>query len=204
MNKGRRSIRLKEYDYSRSGCYFITICTNGHKNLFGKIENNKTILNRYGEIVEYEWLRTGQIRDNIVINEYIIMPNHIHGIIKIENPTTVGARCFVPTRRGTMLVPNSQNTIKPDITSDIRNNTQAQNTEHFGKPTSNSIPTIIRGFKSTITNQINQIDNAPGHPIWQRNYYEHIIRNEKSYREIAEYIINNPRTWTIDKLYQIS
>jgi len=166
----RRSIRIKDYDYSREGLYFITICTFNHKCLFGYIDNDEMILNEFGKITCHEWLQTGEIRKNVVLQEFVIMPNHMHGILEINDSI----------RRGTM---------------------HRAPTERFGKPTSNTIPTIVRGFKSTVTKQINNIRNTPGQSVWQRSYYEHIIRNEKSYNQISEYIRYNPEKWLKDKYY---
>ena len=181
----RRSIRIKEYDYSREGLYFITICTFNHACLFGHIDNGDMAMTEYGNIVYNEWLQTGEMRKNIILNEFVVMPNHIHGIIEINDST----------RRGTM--PRAL----------VHRETKRQGTKHcapteqFGKPTSNTIPTIVRGYKSTVTKQINTIRKTPGQPVWQRSYYEHIIRNEKSYNRISEYIRYNPEKWLQDKYY---
>jgi len=169
----RRSIRLPGYDYTQEGFYFVTICTYKHKCLFGKIKDGKIYLNKYGEIVKDEWIKTEKIRKNIKIDKFVIMPNHIHGIIIIN--------CVPFICRGTLQ--------------------RAPTHEEFGKPVSNSIPTIIRGFKSAVTNRINRIRKSPGISVWQRNYYEHIIRNEKDYLRIVEYIQNNPLKWEWDKYY---
>jgi REP element-mobilizing transposase RayT len=163
----RRSIRLPEYDYSQVGAYFVTICTYNRECLFGNIEDGKLILNEYGKIVCVEWIKTGEIRFNVQLDEYVIMPNHIHGIIAI-----VGAHCNVP--------------LQPQI-------------ERFGQSTRNSIPTIIKLFKSTTTKQINQIRNTPSIPVWQRNYYEHVIRDDKDLCRIREYIQNNSLQWDMDE-----
>jgi REP element-mobilizing transposase RayT len=112
------------------------------------------------------------MRENIEIMEYIIMPNHMHGIILINEHSNVGAHCNVPPQ-----------------------------TEQFGKSTKNTIPTIVKFYKSTVTRQINLLRQTPGAPVWQRNYYEHIIRNEKSYDQIAEYIHTNPLKWEDDRYY---
>jgi len=165
----RRSIRLKEYDYSSAGGYFVTICTQGKEHIFGKVMNGEMELNEYGKIVKQEWYKTGEIRKNIDLDEFIVMPNHVHGIINI-----VGAHCNVPLHG---------------------------RIEKFGRSTSNSIPTIIKLFKSTVTKQINQKRNTPKHPVWQRNYYEHVIRNENDLRHIREYIVNNPAKWEEDEYY---
>ncbi len=163
----RRSIRLLGYDYTQEGFYFITICTYKHKCLFGKIKDGKMHLSKYGKIVKDEWIKTETIRQNIKIDKFVIMPNHIHGIIVIEE--SVGAYCDTPLQK-------------------------------FKSP-SNTIGAIIRGFKSAVTKQINKIHNTSGIPVWQRNYYEHIIRDEQDYWRIAEYIQNNPLRWDLDKYY---
>ena len=163
----RRSIRLKEYDYSQNGGYFITICTNGGECLFGNIVIGEMQLNKYGIIIRKEWLKTGEMRSNLLIDEFIIMPNHLHGII--------------------MIMDNCRGTLQ-----------RAPTVEQFGKPVSNSIPTIIRLFKASTTKQINQVRHTSGTSIWQRNYYEHVIRNEEDLKQIREYIVNNPRKWELD------
>ena len=168
-----KSIRLKGYDYTQSGAYFVTICAQDKKNLFSQIVDGNVILNEFGKIIENEWVKTGQIRKNVIIDEYVIMPNHLHGIIIIKND------------------------------HDDRNGTQRRvataNIESFGKPVSGSLPTIVRGFKSTTTRQINELRNMPEMPLWQRNYYEHVVRNDDDLNEIREYIINNPLKWDLDK-----
>lgn len=172
----RRSIRLKGYDYSQSGLYFITMCTYKKEPLFGEIVNGIIDLNEYGKIVKNEWLKTSEMRPSVELDEFIIMPDHIHGIIVITDDGC---------GRGTM--GQRWDTMHRALTD--------ATTEQFGKPTSNTIPTIIRGFKAAVTKQINIIRNTPSVPVWQRNYYEHIIRNEESYIRISEYIKDNPLHW---------
>lgn len=157
-----------EYDYTQAGAYFVTICTHNKKCIFGNMVNGEMRLSNYGKIVKDEWLKTGVIRSNVELDVFVIMPNHIHGIIMLTNDG-----------RGTLQ--------------------RAPTTEQFGKPVSNSIPTIIRLFKSTTTKQINKIRNTPQIPIWQRNYYEHIVRNEDKLNLIREYITNNPLQWQFDR-----
>ena len=164
----RQSIRLKEYDYCQPGAYFITICAHNSANIFGHCENGEIRLNGFGEIVRGEWLRTQALRLNAVMDEYVIMPNHIHGILVILEGC-----------RGTLQ--------------------RAPTVEQFSKPVSNSIPTIIRLFKSTTTKQINKVRQTPGLPVWQRNYYEHVIRNEDKLNKIRQYIQFNPLKWHLDR-----
>jgi len=164
----RRSIRLRNYNYTQAGAYFITICSWKRECLFGEVLDGIMRLNQYGQIVEKEWLQTEIIRINVKLDVFVVMPNHIHGIFVIDD-----------YGRGTLQ--------------------RAPTKEQFGKPVSNSIPTIIRLLKSATTKQINEIRNTPGHPIWQRNYYVHIIRNENELSHIREYIINNPFQWAVDE-----
>ena len=184
----RRSIRLKEYDYTQCGAYFITICTKEKQPLYCDIVNGNVLLNLYGKIINREWLKTFKMRQNIILDSYIIMPNHIHGIIII-------ADC-----RGTLHVPQIKQriTLKQVQKGHVQ---RALTIEKFGKPVSNSIPTIIRLFKSTTTKQINRLRKTPGCAVWQRDYYEHIIRDEPDLNKIREYIINNPFQWDEDEYY---
>ncbi|MHB0924866.1 MAG: transposase [Bellilinea sp.] len=167
----RRSIRLPGYDYAQEGAYFITLCTHNREHLFGEIVNGEMVLNDLGKIVHDEWNHTSIIRPTIELGEFVVMPNHFHGII---------------------LIVDGRGTAHRAPTGDI------PTYEQFGKPVAGSIPTVVRGFKSAATKRINIFRNTPGAPVWQRNYYEHIIRNEKSYFEIAQYIFDNPAHWETD------
>jgi REP-associated tyrosine transposase len=172
----RRSIRLKGYDYSQNGAYFITLCTQDRKPIFGKILDGEMQLSQFGIITRDEWLRTSEIRKNVEMDEFVVMPNHFHGIIVIDNLSGTGTLQRAPT------------------------------VERFGKPTSNTIPTIIRGYKAAVTKQINSLNINAGvynmpERIWQRNYYEHVIRNEASLNKIREYIMSNPLNWQEDDYY---
>ena len=161
----RRSIRLKEYDYTNPNWYYITICTKDKQHCFGEIINGKMILNKLGKIVEEEWLKTKQLRKNLDLDYYVIMPNHFHGIIIIESTTRATHR-VAPTK---------------------------------AKLKTNSLGAIIGQFKSVVTKRI----RASGFEDfqWQRNYYEHIIRNEKDLFNIRQYIELNPLKWEYDDYY---
>ena len=164
----RRSIRLKGYNYSSPGAYFITICAHNWECVFGEILGGTVRLSRIGEIVRDEWLKTPMIRSNVELDEYVVMPNHIHGII-IINDTGSGTSQRAPTM------------------------------ERFGSSTSNSIPTIVRLFKSASTKRTNQERGARGIAVWQRNYYERIVRTDREMNRIREYIFNNPMQWYYDR-----
>ena len=205
----RRSIRLKGYDYSQSGLYFITICCQYRACLFGKITvganriRPEMILNEFGQIAHDEWLKTLEIRNNVKLGAFVVMPNHIHGIIEI-------------TRRGELHSPlelHSPNESHSPIESHSPNESHSPIDSHspnkWGdliikgecnsplRGPSNTIGAIVRGYKSSVTKQLNLLNI--GCVVWQRNYYEHIIRDEKSYHNISNYILNNPAKWAEDK-----
>ena len=191
--KHRRSLRLSGYDYSRAGAYFVTICVQDRMCLFGEIVDGVMRLNEAGTIVRDEWLRTTIIRPNVELDAFVVMPNHLHGIIVLHD-----------NRRGTL---QRAPTIQDDPALHHAPTPQRPPTvERFGKPTSNSIPTIVRLFKSVTTKRINHLRGTPGRgtsprapTVWQRNYYEHIIRNEHSLNRIRQYITDNPLQWELDR-----
>ena len=176
----RRSIRLKGYDYSQEGLYFITMCVQNRECLFGEIDNDEMILNDAGKMVENEWLKLPNRFQNIQLHEYVVMPNHFHAILEIVGATLVVAQ----------------------------NETVAQN--NIGQPqgiapTGKTVGNMIGAFQSIVTVEyirgVKQNNYKPfDGKLWQRNYWEHIIRNENDYQRIAQYIINNPENWNNDKL----
>jgi REP element-mobilizing transposase RayT len=182
----RRSIRLKGYDYSQAGIYFITICIQKKNCLFGEILNGKILLNDAGKMVASTWIKMPKQFNFVVLDQYIVMPNHIHGIIIITNVRAplVGAQ-------------NNHNRIKyAEKNNSKKAGTRPASTFRLGS--------IIGAFKSITTlKYINGVKNDNWKPfnkkLWQRNYYEHIIRNEYELHNIRLYIINNPIKWEIDK-----
>jgi REP element-mobilizing transposase RayT len=182
----RHSIRLKGYDYSQDGLYFVTICCQNRVCRFGQIIGRKMILNELGNIVHNEWHNLTNKYPYIDLYEFIVMPNHFHGILRI-----VGAGFARPD--------NSDN-------SDARPNNSGNSWINAGQGQANPAPTntnnpptlgnIIGYFKYQTTKKINLPDK-----LWQRNYYEHIIRNEQAYQNISNYIIGNPTAWQNDKFY---
>ena len=171
MTTRLRSIRLKGHDYARSGAYFVTICTRNRQTLFGEIVSDKMRASAFGDIVQAYWYEISEHFPHVEVDTFVIMPNHIHGILVF---LTVGARHAVPLQ---------------DTRWD----------EQFGKPIPGSLPTIMRSFKSVCTRKINIMRDSPGEKVWQRNYYEHIIRTETSLNEIRRYIQDNPARWHLDR-----
>ena len=186
---------MKDYDYAQGGVYFVTICTQGRENLFGEIKGGEMRLNGIGEVVKSEWLKAPEMRPNVTLDEWIIMPNHIHGIITIDDGRGTLSRARVEGKGNTGM------RVIEKGTQVIKKGTQqrAPTVERFGKPVSNSIPTIVRMFKSSTTKKINEMRGLPYSPVWQRNYYEHIIRNEGTMNKIREYIASNPVRWEFDR-----
>ncbi|MCK5119821.1 MAG: transposase [Candidatus Latescibacteria bacterium] len=170
-----RSIRLKGYDYSQAGAYFVTVCIEDRECLFGDIVEGEMLANDAGRMVEMVWNQIPDHFPGVAIDGFQIMPNHIHGIVVIVTDGRGTAYC-----RGTAC------------------RAPTASVEQFGKPVSGSLSTIVRSFKSAVTKRINETRNAHDAKLWQRNYYEHIIRDENELNRIREYIVNNPMNWESD------
>ena len=185
----RRSIRLKGYDYSQAGFYFVTICCYQKQCLFGNIVDGVMRLNQYGEIVEetYQWL--SQRYPYLILDEWIIMPNHFHGIMVITETPRRGRSRTTPTTN------NAPTLTRKDVIL------TEQNLPINPELKQKSLGRLIGVFKTVSTKKINLLRNAPGTTVWQRNYYEHIIRNEEALNKIREYIMNNPLSWQNDQLH---
>ena len=152
----RRSIRLKEYDYSQAGAYFLTICTHNHESLFGKIVNAEMRLSAYGRIVFNRWLSLPRYYAHIELIAFTVMPNHVHGIVMIKSDSN-------------------------------------------GLAKTHSVSDIVRSFKTFSSRRINEVRGTLGVPVWQRNYWEHIIRDKDSFSRIYDYILTNPLRWHLDR-----
>jgi putative transposase len=179
----RRSIRLPGYDYTRAGAYYITMVTWQREELFGNVVDGRMVLNKFGQVAQTEWERLPRRFRNIELGEFVVMPNHAHGIIVIVDG------------RGTADCSNNND---PESTRRAPTNEGGAPTEQFGKPVAESIPTMVRSYKSAVSLRINFMRGTSGMPVWQRNYYEHIIRNETDFQTKSNYILNNPLNWEND------
>jgi REP element-mobilizing transposase RayT len=161
---GRHSIRLMGYDYSYGGAYFITICAHSQRCLFGEVKDSEMVSNEFGQIVQKYWHKLPELYPQAAFDMFVLMPNHIHGIVAIE----VGAIHELPLQgrlqRRRMLIPK-----------------------------------IVGRFKMNTAKRINLLRGMPGVQVWQRNYWEHIIRNEESLNRIREYMLSNPKRWLLDR-----
>ncbi|MFW5762012.1 MAG: transposase [Cyclobacteriaceae bacterium] len=214
----RRSIRLKGYDYSQEGLYFITICIKNRACLFGNIERTANprgcpimILNDAGKMVDAEWNKLPQRFPNIQLHEYIVMPNHFHAIIEIVGATLVVAQNTVAQNKSEPI--NTEKGQPQGIAPNEKGQPQGIAPNEKGQPQgiaptgkNKRLGDIIGAFESiTTVEYIRGVKTKNWKPfngkLWQRNYWEHIIRNEQSYNRISEYIFNNPKNWKNDKLY---
>jgi putative transposase len=167
----RRSVRLPGFDYSRVGMYFVTICASERQCIFGEIRGNAAVLSPIGELVRTCWIEIPRHFPNLKIETYIVMPNHLHGPLSIHSKF-------------------SDATVQDKAT---------EATESYGKSTPKSIPTIIRSFKSAVSKCARESGLVMGESIWQRGYYEHVLRNTREYVEITNYILQNPAQWADDE-----
>jgi putative transposase len=161
----RHSLRLQGFDYTQTGAYFVTVCIQDHACLFGDISDGKMILNDAGFMAEKCWIEIPAHFPHIELDEFVIMPNHVHGILSIT--TAVGAKKFSSLPSQQMHDP------------------------------SKTLGSVIRGFKIGVTKWMRQ--NTPVYNVWQRNYYEHVIRDDASLNLIRQYIMDNPARWAEDE-----
>jgi len=210
----RRSIRLQAYDYSGGGVYFITICVHGRECLFGIITNGLVQLNNAGESVKAIWNDLPQRFPTANLDDYVIMPNHFHGIINFVDG--VGAIHELPKD----VSPNIQTGATAELSIDLADATvvKANNRENTinerairelplrpdppavdGPRRNMLLPKVMGYFKMNTAKKINLIRNTPGIPVWQRNYYERVIRNQEELELARNYILKNPVKWEMDK-----
>ena len=183
MIRNRQSIRLRGYDYSQPGAYFITLCVGNNLCLLGEIKNGVMRLNEAGEIIRDEWLRTADIRPEIALDEFVIMPNHFHAILWIRDTgrsyleySSIGYPPFNKAQR------------PQDATTEV--------IKHG--PANRSLGAIMAGFKSATTRHINALDEIPDPFCWHRNFYDRIVRDTVALNRVRQYIRNNPLRWEFD------
>ena len=192
----RRSIRLKGYDYTQPGAYFVTMVTYQREDLFGEIMEGEMRLNWTGKQVKREWGRLARRFPNIELDEFIVMPNHVHGIILIVDLGRGTATISEDEDlNGSRRAPTTANSEDIDLTIPRRAPT---NREQFGKPVPGSIPTIIRSFKSAVSLRVNRSRYSTGAPVWQRKYFERVVRDQSELERIRAYIHHNPSQWADD------
>jgi putative transposase len=171
----RRSIRLKGYDYTQPGAYFVTLLAWQRQCLFGEVAGDVVRINELGQIIVEEWNRSATIRQEIELDEFIVMPNHFHAIIWIVETGLVRATGRSPL---------------PNLELRAEDNHRLQ---------PKSLGSLIAGFKAACTTRINRLRRTTGLHVWHRNYHDHIIRNEDELNNIRLYVLDNPRQWVEDE-----
>lgn len=169
----RKSPRLKGYDYTQSGAYFVTVCTDQRQHLFGVVEDDVMVLSPYGFLAEANWLTLPKHYSHVRLDQYVIMPNHVHGIIFLID----------------------------EINDDVGEGLQTLPYDDNIRFKRHGLPEIIRGFKTWSARRINEVRHSKGTPVWQRSFHDHIIRNESDLNRIREYVHNNPALWESDTFF---
>ena len=214
------SLRLKGYDYSGEGLYFITICTKNRKPFFGKISNGEMILNEIGKTAELFLKKFSKHFSHAIVSEQVVMPNHVHLILVLNDNRKI-AKGMDLKGDGTMNGKNmnqdegithavgtchgmSLHSTDDDAAVGTRHGVSpphgvSQTANQFGKPVSGSVSVIINQYKSTVKRWCNK----NGHEFfqWHSRFHDHIIRNEDSFQNIVNYIVNNPKQWEDDKFF---
>ncbi|MGD0216428.1 MAG: transposase [Desulfobaccales bacterium] len=170
-NPRRKIIRLQGFDYAREGAYFITICTHNRLCLLGEVTDQEMRLNALGRAIESEWLQTAKLRSYVTLDYYVIMPNHFHAVFFLQNHERA-------TRR---VAPTKENSPSG--------------------PAPWSVGAIVAQFKSQVTRRIKSSGRLPNGRLWQRSYYEHVVRDENDLNRIRQYIEDNAAIWVEDEYY---
>ncbi|HZW04413.1 MAG TPA: transposase [Anaerolineaceae bacterium] len=163
----RNTNRYPGYDYTQPGAYFITLCAFNHEPLFGTVRDGKVYNSACGQIVNSEWLRSTEVRNELVIDCFIVMPNHFHALLLLVGPPTE-----VPELAIWPLRPKR------------------------------ALGSLVAGFKAAVTKRTHEQGLLVGQDIWQRNYYDHIVRDHANFERIQEYILTNPARWESDRFYR--
>jgi putative transposase len=181
----RCSMRLQGYDYAQAGAYFVTICTQGRACLFGEVVDGQMWVSDAGRMVQDAWLALPARFANVALDAFVVMPNHVHGIVVLMDD--VGAGFSRPT------APNHIVICVGVETAPLRNLTTGSQRPTLGQ--------IVAYFKYQSTKRINVMRGMFGVPVWQRNYYDYIIRNDANLQRIRDYILTNPLCWDLDQLH---
>jgi putative transposase len=206
LKHNRHSIRIKDYDYSHPGGYFVTICTQNKECLFGKVNNAQMELNIAGFMVQKWWLRLEENIQNIKIDQFIIMPNHFHGIIFILDKSSGKSEIVYPKIDDNSDLPSNSILNYTDFVKGFETDERVCPENKGGKHVGLPLPRMIQWFKTMTTNEYIQGVKKKEWPcfskrVWQRNYYEHILRDNNDLVNAQRYILENPKKWESDKYF---
>ncbi|MBA2451602.1 MAG: transposase [Chloroflexia bacterium] len=196
----QKSNRAEGYDYAGAGSYYVTICTHELQSIFGHIEDGMMVTNAFGQIVTEEWLRIAAAPPDIELDAFVIMPNHFHGIIVIHDaePLVRATPCVALGAKAPAVSAN-ETCGRQAAPSGPRATHGVARTNVGGSPRAQSLGVIVGQIKSASSRRINRLRETPAATIWHRNYYDHIIRNEKDLDRVRTYIANNPANWRFDR-----
>jgi len=188
--RNRHTTRLPGYDYTQPGGYYVTIVTHGREPVLGAVVDGTVVLATPGVIVQQTWRDLPHHFANVMLDEFVIMPNHVHGIVMITDGIRIKPDMMDGNCRGEASgndITGEPTHIMPDA-SPLPHGTQR-----------GSLGAILQNFKSISARRINAMQNTSGQPFWQRNYHEHVIRNETDLQIIRQYIHDNPSKWELDE-----
>jgi REP element-mobilizing transposase RayT len=190
------SARLPHWDYRWAGAYFITICTHNREHYFGEIKNGQMQLSHIGVIADILWYQIPHHSKNVELGAFVVMPNHVHGILILTDTNDTVETLHVETLHVETLHATSLPSTKPST----KPSTEQKNEQMAViSPKSNSISTIVRSYKSAVTKHAYRL----GFDFqWQTRFHDHVIRNDESFQKITNYIISNPANWQDDKFYK--
>jgi putative transposase len=200
----RRSIRLPEYDYASPGAYFVTICVRGGECLLGAVVGDEMQRNQLGQIAHDMWLQLPGHFSNVIVDAFVVMPNHVHAIIEIQAPSDLVGEGKKGEGTSPLQIPRHE--------KDARRGAVAAPIGLAGPPDvpacaaplparEATLGQMVAYYKYQTTKHINELRTMPGVPFWQRNYWEHIVRDDHSLRRIRQYIEDNPARWVADRLH---
>ena len=175
----RRSIRLRAFDYTQQGAYFVTVCTQNRACIFGEVVNGEMRMNDFGRAAQAVWEEIPTHFPQVETDAYVVMPNHVHGIIVIAHANVGATHDNVGLTR-------------------VVGATHASPLRADG-PAKRSLGAIVGSYKSAVSKRVNRTRRTPGAPVWQRNYYDHIIRSDDDLNRIRQYILDNPAKWSKDR-----
>jgi putative transposase len=174
LHKSFKTVRLRHHRYDEPGAYSLTIVAHNRNSLFGEIIEGEMCLNNLGEIVREEWLRSAQVRPAFELDAFVIMPNHVHGIVMLNESARSAER--IESARSAALPLRNKNERSPA-----------------------SISSFVAGFKAAVTSRIRALLKEPGFQVWQPRFHDHVIRADDDLQAIREYINNNPQQWNLDR-----
>jgi REP element-mobilizing transposase RayT len=197
----RRAMRLAGYDYAEAGAYFLTVCTQGKRCLFGEVVGGEMRLNRPGKIVRETWDGLPRHYPHVELDAFVVMPSHVHGVIVLVGaglkPALIGELHTDDAKTGL-----KRAGLKPALIGELHTDDAKTGLKRAGlkpAPTKrHGLPEIVRAFKTFSARRINEMRATPGVRLWQRNYYEHVIRDDAEWNLVREYIVYNPSRWDED------